>query len=100
MLRLLQKIRIQKWYSKIKIIIEDFQLETIALIDSGADLNSIQEGLIPTKYFHKSTEILSASNQSPMQLKYEFPKAHVCQNNVCFKTLFVLIKKTFQTQSF
>ena len=64
------------------------------------DLNCIQEGLIPTKYFHKSTEILSAANQSPMQLKYEIPKAHVCQNSVCFKTSFVLIKKIFQTQLF
>ena len=54
-LSLLHKIRIQKWYSKITIVIEDFHLETIALIDSGADLNCIQEGLIPTKYFHKST---------------------------------------------
>lgn len=31
----------------------DFKLETIALIDLGANLNYIQEGLIPTKYFEK-----------------------------------------------
>ena len=91
-LSLLDKIRIRKWYSKVTIVIEDFHLETIALIDSGADLNCIQEGLIPTKYFHKSTETLSAANQSPMKLKYEIPKAHVCQQNICFKTPFVLIK--------
>ncbi|KAM2636698.1 hypothetical protein EV1_021297 [Malus domestica] len=91
-LNLLHKIRIQKWYSKVTIIIEDFRLETIALIDSGADLNCIQEGLIPTRYFHKSKEILSAANESPMEIKYELPKAHVCQNEVCFKTPFVIIK--------
>ena len=28
------------------------------MIDSGADMNCIQEGLIPSKYFEKSTERL------------------------------------------
>ena len=27
-----------------------------------------------------------------MKIKYKFPKAHVCQNNTCFKTPFVLVK--------
>ena len=36
--------------------------------------------------------MLSVANQPPMQLKYEIPKAHVSQNNFCFKTPFVLIK--------
>lgn len=42
-LNLLHKIRIQKWYSKVTVVIEDYRFETIALIDSGADLNCIQE---------------------------------------------------------
>ena len=25
-----------------------------------------------------------------MHIKYKFPKVHICQNNVCFKTFFVL----------
>ena len=27
-----------------------------------------------------------------MQIKYKIPKAHVCQDNKCFKTTFVLVK--------
>ena len=92
---LINKIRIKKWYSKLTIVIDDFVLNSIVLIDSGADLNCIQEGLIPTKYFHKSNEKLSTASSAPLHLKYEIPKAHVCQNNVCFKTPFVLIQNIF-----
>ena len=34
----------------------------IALIDLGADMNSIQEGLIPLKYYEKSSERLTQAN--------------------------------------
>ena len=52
------------------------------MIDSGADMNCIQEGLIPSKYFKNSIEkLVSALNN-----------AHVCHGNVCFKIPFVLIK--------
>ena len=27
-----------------------------------------------------------------MQIKYKIPKSHVCQDNMCFKTVFVLVK--------
>ena len=27
-----------------------------------------------------------------MQIEFKLPKAHVCQDNVCFKTTFVLVK--------
>jgi hypothetical protein len=62
------------------------------LIDTGADLNCIQEGLVPTKYYSKSKETLRSANGSKMQITFEINKAHVCQDNVCFKTTFVLVK--------
>ena len=34
------------------------------MIDSGADMNCIQEGLISSKYFEKSTERLVSANGS------------------------------------
>ena len=44
----------QRWYIKITLKINpDFLSTFIALIDSGADLNCIKEGLIPTVYFVK-----------------------------------------------
>ena len=60
-LNLLEQITSQKWFVKITIAInKDFILENeIALIDSGADLNCIQEGIIPTKYFEKTSQNLS-----------------------------------------
>lgn len=91
-LNLLNKIHIQKWYSKIKIVISNFELDVIALIDTGADLNCIQEGLLPTKYNEKCREKLTSANGSKMHIKYKMPKVHICQNNVCFKTSFILVK--------
>jgi hypothetical protein len=83
----------QKWHTKVKIIIDnEFEIDVIVLVDSGVDLNCIQEGLIPTKYFEKSTKQLNSANGSNMKIKYEVNNAHVCQNNVCFKISFVLVK--------
>ncbi|CAL9029902.1 unnamed protein product [Prunus brigantina] len=89
---LIKQVNFRKWYSKFTIIVKNFELNTVALFDSGADLNCIKEGLIPTQYYKKSTESLSTASGKSLQLNYEIPKAHVCQNKVCFKTSFVLIK--------
>ena len=92
-LKTISRINFQKWHSKVKIVIsKEFEFKVVALIDSGADLNCIQEGIIPTKYFVKTREILSSANGSKMKIKYKFPKAHVCQNNTCFKTPLSLLK--------
>ena len=82
-----------KWHSRVRIVIsKDFEFEVIALIDSGADLNCIQEGIIPSKYFKKSRERLTSASGGKMQIEFKLPKAHVCQDNMCFKTTFVLVK--------
>ena len=62
------------------------------MIDSGADMNCIQEGLIPLKYYEKSTEKLFSTNGTQMKIKYELNNAHVCHENVCFKISSVLVK--------
>ena len=62
------------------------------MIDSSADMNYIQEGLIPSKYFEKSIERLVYTNGSQMKIKYELNNAHVCHDNVCFKIPYVLVK--------
>ena len=53
---IINRINLQKWHSKVKLIILDYEIEVIALIDTSADLHCIQEGLLPTKYNHKTTE--------------------------------------------
>ena len=62
------------------------------MIDSGADMNCIQEGLIPSKYVEKSTKRLVSANGFQIKIKYELNNAHVCHNNVCFKIPSVLVK--------
>ncbi|CAL9012684.1 unnamed protein product, partial [Prunus brigantina] len=89
---LIKQVNFRKWYSKVTINVKDFEFNTVALFDSGADLNCIKEGLVPTKYYKKSTESLSTASGKTLQINYEIPKAHVCQNKICFKTSFVLVK--------
>ena len=49
-LSLIDRVIFQKWHSKITLVINNkFSLTEIALIDSGVDMNCIQEGLIPLK---------------------------------------------------
>ena len=82
-----------KWFTKVRIVVSpDYHFTIIAMIDSGADMNCIQEGLIPSKYFEKSTERLVSANGSQMKIKYEFNNAHVCHNNVYFTIPSVLVK--------
>ena len=62
------------------------------MIDSGVDMNCIQEGIIPSKYYEKSIEKLFSANGTQMKIKYELNNAHVCHDNVCFKVPSVLVK--------
>jgi hypothetical protein len=91
-LSFINRIHIKKWYSKVRIKIQDFELSVVVLINIGADLKCIQERLVPTKYYSKSKETLYSANGSKMKITFEINKAHVCQDNVCFKTTFVLVK--------
>ena len=92
-LETISRINFQKWHSKVRIVInKDFEFKVIGLIDSGVDLNCIQEGIIPSKYFRKTRERLTSVSGGKMQIEFRIPKAHVCQDNTCFKTTFVLVK--------
>ena len=68
-LALVNKIFLPKWFTKVKIVVSpDYHFTVIAMIDSSADMNCIQEGLIPSKYFEKSTERLVSANGSQMKI--------------------------------
>ncbi|KAL4615580.1 hypothetical protein ACB092_07G136400 [Castanea dentata] len=89
----LVKHMLPKWYTKVKIVVaHDYAFDVVAMIDSGADVNCIQQELIPTTYFEKSTERLVSANGTKMKIKYELNNAHVCHDNVCFKIPSVLVK--------
>jgi len=65
---LINKIKIQKFYINIRIIINDFVLDTTTLFDTGADSNCILEGLVLTKFFEKTSEKLSTTNGSKLKI--------------------------------
>jgi len=47
---MMQIVTAHKWYVKCTILIDNsFSITDIAMIDSGADVSCIQEGLVPTK---------------------------------------------------
>ena len=72
-LNLVNKVLPPKWFTKIKIVIShDYHSTVIVMTDSSADMNYIQEGLIPSKYFKKSTERLVSANGTQMKIKFEF----------------------------
>ena len=41
--------------------------KAITLVDSGANMNCIQEGLVPTQYFEKTTQTLSNTSDRNMK---------------------------------
>ena len=83
----------QRWYTQITLKINhDYQSTFIALIDSGADLNCIQEGLIPTVYFVKTSQKISTASNDPLKVHYKIPQGHICKNGICIKTSFLLVK--------
>ena len=83
----------QRWYTKITLKINpNYQNTFIALIDSGADLNYIQEGLIPTVYFVKTSQRLSTASNDPLKVQYKIPQGHICKKGICIKTSFLLVK--------
>ena len=60
----------------------------IALIDSGADMNCIQEGLIPLKYYEKSSERLTQANGEKLIINDKIPNVHIGNDRICFETVF------------
>ena len=83
-----------KWFKKVKIVVShDYHFNVIAMIDSGVDMTCIQKGLIPSRYFEKTTERLVSANSTQMKIKYELNNTYVCHDNVCFKIPSVLVKK-------
>ena len=62
------------------------------MIDSGADLNCIQEELIPTVYFVKTSQRLPTASNDQLKVQYKIPQGHICKNGICINTLFLLVK--------
>lgn len=92
-LGMMQIVTAHKWYVKCTILIDNnfFIIET-ALIDSGAHISCIQEGLIPTRYYHKTSHNVKSASGNRMQIEYKLPNAYICQQKVCIPHFFILVK--------
>jgi len=68
-----------------------FSTNTVALIDSGAYVNCIKRGIIPTKYCEKTNEGLSSANGTPLTISYKLNKGYIKNDNYCFKNTFLIV---------
>nr|KYP58545.1 polyprotein [Cajanus cajan] len=83
---LINQCSIQKFYIDVTILIDDFTLNTVALFDTGADSNCILEGLIPTKYFHKTSEKLRTASGSRLEIRYKLPSTIIKNDRLIRKS--------------
>ena len=71
---------------------KEYYFTIVALLDSGADSNCIQEELISAKYYEKTTEWLSQASGTSLNIEFRLPNAHVCRDDIYIQTTFVLVK--------
>ena len=76
------------------VINKEFSLIDAALIDSSANMNYIQEGLITFKNYERLTQILKILNI------YKLPNVHICNDSIRFDVVKNLFSKVVLRNSF
>ena len=80
-LNIIDRMIFQKRYTEITLVVhEEFSLTVIVLVDSGADMNCIQEGLIPSKYYESTTDRLTQANVDRLKISNKLTKAYIYNN--------------------
>ena len=75
------KMIFQKWYIEITLAVhKEFLLTVVALVDLGADMNCIQEGLIPSKYYESTTNLLTQANGDRLKISNKLTKTYIYNN--------------------
>ena len=91
-LNIIDRMIFQKWYTKITLVVhKEFSLTIIALVDSSADMNCIQEGLIPSKYYESTTDRLTQANGDRLKISNKLTKAYIYNNEINLRTPFFFI---------
>ena len=81
----------QKWYTEVTLVVhKKFSLTVVALVDSGADMNCIQKGLIPSKYYESTTDRLTQANGDRLKINHKLTKTYIYNNGINFRTPFLL----------
>ena len=84
----------QKWYIGIILVVhKEFLITVVALVDSSVDMNCIQEGLIPSKYYESTTDKLTQANGDRLKISNKLTKAYIHNTGINFRTPFFLTDK-------
>nr|KAJ0190706.1 hypothetical protein LSAT_V11C800444760 [Lactuca sativa] len=84
-------ISMQELQEELKI--DNFKINLTTLIDSGADMNCIQEVIFPTQIFEKTTSRLTGAGGTKLIVKYKVYDVHICNDqDYCYKTHLILVK--------
>ena len=96
-LLIINKVTYQKLYIRINLVVQnEFIIENaIALVDSGAAMNCIQEGLVLTQYFEKIIQTLSNANGRNIKIKYKLNNVQICKDGICISTTTFFINERF-----
>ena len=93
-LNMIDRMVFQKWYIEITLVVhKEFSLTVVALVDFGADMNCIQEGLILSKYYESIADILTQANGDRLKISNKLTKAYIHNNGINFRTPFFLTNK-------
>ena len=93
-LNIIDRMVFQKWYIEITLVVhKEFLLTIVALVDSGVDMNCIQEGLIPSKYYESTTNRLTQANGDRLKIRNKLTMAYIHNNGINLKTHFFLTDK-------
>lgn len=92
-LGMMQIVTAHRWYIKCTILINnDFKITSTAMIDSGADVSCIQDGLIPSRFFEKTTHVVKSASNHALVIKYKLSNTCICQSKVCIPHFFFFSK--------
>ncbi|KAL6339361.1 hypothetical protein AAG906_028093 [Vitis piasezkii] len=87
------KVIFQRWEVSLTIVVKDkFVFDIIALIDSGAAENCLQEGLVPIPLCEETSQSLFGANGKRLAIKYKLTDVHIRNHDICIKQTFILVK--------
>ena len=55
-------------------------------------MNCLQEGLVLTQLYEKTRQTLFGANGRKLVIKYKLSNAHICNQGICIKQTFILVK--------
>ncbi|KAG8382185.1 hypothetical protein BUALT_Bualt05G0050500 [Buddleja alternifolia] len=94
-INLVDRVITHKWYTKVTLVIhKEYTLQAIAMIDSGAGLNCINEEMILSRYFKKTTEILNAEDRRKLIVNYKSQNSAISNKGICLAMSFIMIQET------